>query len=68
MGGRSAAAGAEQERDQPSFHWSRQVLAERGRDPGPMREHALAALRAHNEDPAAFRATSGYHVIELRRA
>ena len=59
---------AEQEQDHPSFHWSQQVLAERGRDPEPMRERALAALREHNEDPAAFRATSRYHVIELRHA
>jgi SAM-dependent methyltransferase len=59
---------AEQERDQPSFHWSRQVLAEHGSDPEPLRSRVLAALREHNEAPSAFRATSRYHVIELRHA
>ncbi len=55
----------EQERNQPNFHWCRQVLAEHGSDPEPLRSEALAALREHNEDPAAFRCTSRYHVIEL---
>jgi len=55
----------EQEHDHPSFHWSGDVLAEHGSDPEPLRSKALAALREHNEDPAAFRSTSRYHVIEL---
>ncbi len=59
---------AEQERDHPTSRWAAQAFAERNADGGPMYERALAALREHNEDPAAFRATSRYHVIELRHA
>jgi SAM-dependent methyltransferase len=59
---------AEQERDHPSFHWAREVLAEHGSDPETLRSDALAALREHNEDPGAFRCTSRYHVIELHHA
>ncbi len=57
----------EQEAEHPTAHWAREVLAEHGVEAGPMHDRALAALREHNEDPAAFRATSRYHVIELRR-
>ncbi len=32
-----------------------------------MKQEALAALEAGNEDPGAFRATSGYRIIEVRR-
>jgi hypothetical protein len=57
----------EQEQDHPTLHWARGLIAAQRVDPAPMRDRALAALREHNEDPAAFLATSRYHVIELRR-
>jgi SAM-dependent methyltransferase len=57
---------AEQEAEHPTALWAQQVLAEHGVDPGPMRARALAALHEHNEESTGLRATSRYHVIELR--
>ena len=58
---------SEQTAEHPTALWAQAVLAQHGVDPGPLRERAVAALHEHNEDPAAFRATSRYHVIELTR-
>jgi SAM-dependent methyltransferase len=57
-----------QEQQHPMSIWGRDLLERHGGDSGASHERALAVLREGNEDPAAFRATSRYHVIEVRRS
>lgn len=54
-----------QEADHPMTIASRPLLEHAGTYP-TVRAEALEALRRDNEDPARFRATSRYRVIELR--
>ena len=56
---------AEQEEHHPVWRWGRRTL---GPDAwGDVRGRMLAALEGGNEDPAAFRTTSGYLVAVARR-
>jgi SAM-dependent methyltransferase len=72
--GRLVIAGASPEAyfaDGETYHpmslAGRPVLERAGTYPA-LREEAIAALRAGNEDPAAFRVTSPYRVLRISRA
>ena len=55
------------ERSHPMSIAGRPVLEHAG-SYGEVREQALAILREGNEDPAAFRVSSPYRVIEVSRS
>jgi SAM-dependent methyltransferase len=63
----SPEAYVEAEQDHPMALAARQVLAQHGVDEVAFRARLAVALRAENEDPSAFRATSRYLVWSFSR-
>lgn len=69
FGARSPAAWFdEQSAYHPVWRLAARALAERPDELRSFRDASIAALAAGNEDSAAFRATSGYFTVAVRRA
>ena len=64
--GSPAAWFAEQQRHHPVWRFARRTLDDDAWE--DVRERSIAALAAHNDDPAGFRATSGYLIVRAGRA